>query len=148
VRASIKNLGPGGAPGGRATLGGFYKYCPPTPPGQSNYCNNNGEQTEGFFANPGSNPGGNPVWPHRTAKTCKITPQTISFAVTIAAGSTHTSTWNGPLTSNDSGCAPCTPGDGRCYQPVVTVETDSTAADEPWETWDEDSRTLTVPGVQ
>lgn len=148
VRSAVKNLGPGSAPGGRATLGGYYKYCPPAQPGESHYCKNNGEQTEGFFANPNVNPGGNPVFPHRNAKTCQITPRTISFAVTIAAGSTHNSEWNGPLTSNDSGCQPCTPGDGRCYQPVIKVETDSTAADEQWETWDEDTRTLTVPGVQ
>jgi hypothetical protein len=145
--AYVKNDGPLTATSVSATLTGSYKYCRPALPGESNYCRNNGEQTAGYFANPDINPGGNPVWPHRSAKTCTIAPQVDSNPGTIIDDQTVAYSWLSSIRSNDAGCPPCDPTDGRCYGIVLKVTTDSAAETDPWDDWDQDSSTKAFPGL-
>ena len=145
--ATVKNDGPQTATGVRATLSGSYEYCPPAQPGQSYYCENNGEPTEGYFANPSVNPVDNPVWPHRQAKRCNITSNLDTSPSTIGDDQTVTYAWPTSIVSNDAGCEPCTPGNGRCYRIVLEVKTDSIDETDPWDTWDKASDLEVFPGV-
>ncbi|HEU4412092.1 MAG TPA: hypothetical protein VFS43_43020 [Polyangiaceae bacterium] len=145
--ASVKNDGPQTATGVRATLKGSYAYCPPAAPGQSNYCVISGHPCEGFFCPNDVNPSGNQFWPHRAPKICQIDVQLHSWTASIGPGNSVIYSWPSSIVSDDSGCAPCNPSDGRCANVSLTVSTDSIDETDPWDTWDKASRTELYSGV-
>jgi hypothetical protein len=145
--AYVKNDGPLTATSVSATLTGSYEYCRPAEAGESNYCVNDGEQTAGYFANPNVNPGNNPFWPHRPSKVCPIAPQVDSNPGTIVDDQTVAYAWPSSIRSNEPGCPPCDPTDGRCYRIVLNVSTDSAAETDPWDDWDRDSSVKVFPGL-
>jgi hypothetical protein len=131
----------------RATLKGSYAYCPPAASGQSNYCVISGQPCEGFFCPNDVNPSGNQFWPHRAPKICQIDVQLHGLTASIGAGKSVTYNWPSSLVSDDFGCAPCNPADGRCANISLSVSTDSVDETDPWDTWDKASRSEFYPGV-